>query len=381
MSFLTLSKGNQDSSMDLGSEASNESTENSLSGDTKIKLQQQISRMNEVKAFFERSTGAVQSGQRNKLVPFVLHTDYPLINSNDGIGDTILSALSLTELVNIVEEVSRSSEELAIVVARISQSNVGALEDFRPGYRNIKLTSMSFNPVGALRDSTYTKMMCHWDLSRQIGLLRPLTTEKLHILQPMDLNGRLTAGSSYCHKARRTFNIRGRWYSIQAYRAIMREYLNGFKSGRFPEPAYDPLPRNYDKWLVEQKFLKAALGVNIAKRISATGWADRSRNFGTMLMNEYRKLCTSHMEVNYLIDLYNNAEHNGDMNKALSVRALKLLHEQHRIDLPVNWQEIHTSQDDSAGSTTSSIPSPTSVPRLQGQLRPLKILATENWRA
>ena len=161
----------------------------------------------------------------------------------------------------------------------------------------------------------------------------------------------------------------------------MREYLNGFKSGRFPEPAYDPLPRNYDKWLVEQKFLKAALGVNIAKRISATGWADRSRNFGTMLMNEYRKLCTSHMEVNYLIDLYNNAEHNGDMNKALSVRALKLLHEQHRIDLPVNWQEIHTSQDDSAGSTTSSIPSPTSVPRLQGQLRPLKILATENWRA
>ena len=108
--------------MDLGSEASNESTENSLSGDTKIKLQQQISRMNEVKAFFERSTGAVQSGQRNKLVPFVLHTDYPLINSNDGIGDTILSALSLTELVNIVEEVSRSSEETCAKAFQISIS-------------------------------------------------------------------------------------------------------------------------------------------------------------------------------------------------------------------------------------------------------------------
>ena len=339
MSSLNPSKGHHNSSMDLGSEASKETTENSLSGDAKLKLHRQINRVKEVKAFFERFTGAVQSGQRNELVPLVLHTDYPLIKSKDGIGATVLSALSLTELVNIVEEVSRSSDELAIVVAHISQSNIGTLEDFRPGYRNIKLTSMSFTPVGALKDSTYTKMMCHWVLSRQMGLLRPVTMEKLHILQPIDLNGRLTTGCSYCHRLRGPFNIRGRWYSIQAYRATMREYSVGLKTGRFPEPAYDPLPRDYDKCLLEQKFLEASLDLNIAKRISATGWENRSRKFGTMLMNEYRNLCTSDMEVNYLIDLYNNAEHNGIMNKALSIRALKLLHEQHKIDLPGDWQK------------------------------------------
>ncbi|PVH78649.1 hypothetical protein DL98DRAFT_533748 [Cadophora sp. DSE1049] len=258
MSTLTLNKGSQGPNADSVGEASNETIEDSLSGDVRLKVQQRISRMNEVKTFFERFKETVQSGQRNELVSFELHSNYPLINQKDGIGDDVMSALSLEDLETVIEEISRSFDDLKVVVADISSSSVGTLKDPRPGYRSIKLTSMSFTPVGALKEKDHKKMMCHWVLSRQMGVLRQVSMKTSHMLQPMNLNDRLTTGSSYCHRTRGPFNIRGRWYSIRAYRILMEKYFDGLKKGLFSGPmlTYDPLPPNCDKWWLEQTFLQ-----------------------------------------------------------------------------------------------------------------------------
>ncbi|KAK0099921.1 hypothetical protein ONS95_013255 [Cadophora gregata] len=192
----------------------------------------------------------------------------------------------------ITQDISCGFDDLQAVVADISSASFDKLEDPRPGYRGIQLTSESFVLAGL---SVTKKTVFHWVISRQLGLLRPESTQTCHTLRPMDLNGRLSVSSSSFHRVRGPFNVRGRWYSIQAQRKIAKDFLESFikwtTSAGPPggSPILDPATLKCSSEELERIFTEVNMGFDIAKYIGATRWADYFLHYSHLLETEYAK--------------------------------------------------------------------------------------------
>ncbi|KAH7393382.1 hypothetical protein BKA64DRAFT_675984 [Cadophora sp. MPI-SDFR-AT-0126] len=223
---LTLSKGRKHPTGDSVDGTSNVSIEDSMSGDIRLKVQLQISRMNEMRTFFNHFTETVQSGPRNELALLITHLYFPLIAQKNGMGSDVVSALSLDDLRTVMQDITRDSDDLKAVVRTNSSSSFGKLEDPHPVYSSIQSNSKSFIPTGA---TDVKKEMFHWVLSRQLGPLRPMSMVNMHILHPTDFHCRLTRTSSSWHRKRGPFNIRFRWYSFRAYRILIEKYFDSLK--------------------------------------------------------------------------------------------------------------------------------------------------------
>ncbi|KAG4440252.1 hypothetical protein IFR05_004271 [Cadophora sp. M221] len=271
-----------------------------------------VERMRELTTFFQSFTEIVQSGSREDLREYVISPLFRYLAKG---------RWQVTMWFRIDELDYRCPQNQD--TGLISQSQSGSL-----------------TPLGVLVDKTKT---FEWVLCRQMGFLKPKDIKSLHTLYLTEFHYTDADVPWQMFRRRAAYNIRGRWYSIRAFRMAILKFLGVLRSlpqDVFPNPPIPPPKLGPDPNRLLLIYKKLVVNQKITVYIGATAWAEKCLQDQKLLKTAGKKLFGKLLPIE---ETEKELEENCELFFRTWARSQLFSTEDGENPLPENWQEIHDS--------------------------------------